>query len=272
MTEFSPRAILVGFPHAGKSTYLALLFLAILRGERCSIQLANHRDDREHANFLMSALLNCKEATRTEVSQKKGLRLSIRHRSGEEGLLAVPDLSGETWQDVIETGTMDADLFDDVRYSRSAALFIHVGDFAHDPLIADVNAGADALGDADPRESAAPEPYTPTQVDVAELLQVLDETAGPECEISVVLSAFDLAEGITPADWLTDNAPLVAQYLRSARPRRTIRLYGLSAQGGSFDTDRDQLSDRDGLDRAIMTDSDGVDAAIDEPILGLLRR
>lgn len=270
MTNSSPRAILVGFPHAGKSTYLALLFLAILRGERCSIELTDHLDDREHANALTSALLNCVEAGRTEVSQSKGLRLSIRYRSGEEGQLDVPDLSGETWQDVIETGTMDVDLFNDLRGARSAILFIHVGDFEHDPLIADVNAAADALGDSGPPESSAPTPSIPTQVDVADLLQVLDETAGTSCQVSVVLSAFDMAGDVTPSEWLAVNAPLVAQYLRTAQTRREIRVFGLSAQGGSFATERERLSDRDGLERATMTDGDGNEAAIDRPIVGVL--
>lgn len=267
----TPRAILMGFPHAGKSTYLALLFLAILRGERCSIELTDHRDDREHANMLTSALLNCEEAGRTEVSQSNGLRLSIRHASGEEGQLDVPDLSGETWLDVIETGTMDVDLFDDLRSARSAVLFIHVGDFEHDPLIAEVNAAAHALGESRPPENSAPQPSTPTQVDVADLLQVLDETVDPRCQVSVVLSAFDLAGDITPSEWLAVNAPLVAQYLHTAQIRREIRIFGLSAQGGSFTTERERLSDQDGLDRATMTDGDGNEAAIDAPIIGVLQ-
>lgn len=262
----------MGFPHAGKSTYLALLFLAILRGERCSIELTDHLDDREHANTLMSALLNCQEAGRTEVSQSKGLRLSIRRTSGEEGQLDVPDLSGETWQDVVETGSMEIDLYDDLRSARSAALFVHVGDFEQDPLITDVNAAAEALGESRPPEDSAPSPSTLTQVDVAELLQVLDETADAGCQVSVVLSAFDLAGDVTPSEWLAENAPLVAQYLRTTQARREIHVFGLSAQGGSFTRDRERLSDQDGLERATMTDGDGREAPIDAPIIGVLQQ
>ncbi|TDT61719.1 hypothetical protein [Frigoribacterium sp. PhB116] len=267
-TVDSIGAVLVGLPHAGKSSYLALLYLAILKRERCSIELATSKDDREHVNALMQALLMCKEAPRTEVAQKKGLKLSIRDRNGSEGVLEIPDLSGETWQDVLETASVDVGLSEEMGRAAAAVIFLHVGDFTADPLISEVNAGADALGAEATPEGVSPSSHGPSQVDIAQLLQSVDELAGGSCDISIVLSAFDLVDSVAPRQWLDDNAPLLSQYIYANRTRRHIRVFGLSAQGGDFATDSESLSKRDGLERASVVDEDGERVDVDEPILG----
>ncbi|MBG6215570.1 hypothetical protein IWX75_000007 [Arthrobacter sp. CAN_A6] len=261
-------AILVGLPHAGKSSYLALLYLAILKKKRCSIQLASSKDDREHVNTLMQALLKCEEASRTEVAQTKGLRLSVRDGEGLEWTLDIPDLSGETWLDALEVGAIDQDLFDEVQRAGAVVVFVHIGDFATDPLISAVNAGADALGADILPEDPESGPLGPSQVDIAQLLQAVDEIAEDGCALSIVLSAFDLAGSMTPREWLSNNAPLLDQYITANRTRRPIRLFGLSAQGGNFVTEKNSLSQIDGLERASILDEEGASVDVDAPILG----
>lgn len=263
----STGVVLVGLPHAGKSTYLALLFLAILKKKRCSIQLASSKDDREHVNSLMNALLKCEEASRTEVAQTKGLRLSIREEQGPERMLEIPDLSGETWLDVLEVGAIDPSLFDEVQRAGAVVVFIHVGDFTSDPLISAVNAGADALGEDNSSEDPNAGPLGPSQVDIAQLLQAVDEIAEAGCTLSVVLSAFDLAGGLTPRQWLRENAPLLDQYITTNGGRRATRIFGLSAQGGDFATEKQSLAQRDPLERASIVDDEGRDVDVDAPIL-----
>ncbi len=269
-TTSAASVMLVGLPHAGKSSYIALLYLAILKRERCSVRLSNHKDDREHVNLLMRALLNCEEATRTEIDQSEGLRLSLRDSSEKSTFLEIPDLSGETWQDVLDEGAIDLALVEQLRRARSIVLFLHVGDFRNDPLISEVVAGADALGFDGGYEDESAEPVAPTQVDIAELLQTIDHFADARCEISVVLSAYDLARGVAPARWVRDNAPLVDQYVRSNRARRPVRIYGLSAQGGDFASERTSLLNEDGLHRAFMMNADGEQVDFDEPLVGAL--
>ena len=80
---------------------------------------------------------------------------------------------------------------------------------------------------------------SPTQVQLVDLLQLfrmppLD--VGPR-RLAIVLSAWDTVrdEGLTPIDFLRSRLPLLNQYLRRGADDWTWRIYGLSAQGGTYD-------------------------------------
>ena len=59
---------------------------------------------------------------------------------------------------------------------------------------------------------------------------------GPR-RLAIVLSAWDTVrdEGLTPIDFLRSRLPLLNQYLRRGADDWTWRIYGLSAQGGTYD-------------------------------------
>ena len=93
-------------------------------------------------------------------------------------------------------------------------------------------------------ESKLPEwnpAQAPTQVQLIELLQFIDERRNEEAVIPVALivSAWDVNVGSygSPGDWLVNRMPLLDQYLKANRERFPSRVYGISAQGAPLDGD-----------------------------------
>jgi len=275
----SSRMLFAGVPHTGKSSFLALLNLGISLGTRVSLTLGSFSDDREYLNTLTAKLVSCEPADRTHVSQNAGLNLSLRIADGQDISLAIPDLSGETWRDVLSERVCADSLIDDIEETDGICIFLHAGDFTTDPTIADVRRGASALGDQDlDADQDALQIYQDgaarsSQIDLVDLLQVLgDQYAARSRRIALVISAFDVVRNQSPEHWLTQNAPLAAQYLHSNQGKVTARVYGLSAQGGRFD-DKGELSDlrkQDPLTRAFVLDHDGTAVDIDAPIVWAL--
>jgi hypothetical protein len=79
-----------------------------------------------------------------------------------------------------------------------------------------------------------------TERQVVGLLQLLREPPldrGPR-RLAIMLSAWDkvLHEGLEPEAYLHSKLPLLGQYLQCGTDKWTYRVYGLSAQGGEYDS------------------------------------
>ena len=79
----------------------------------------------------------------------------------------------------------------------------------------------------------------PTQVQLVDILQMLQCSplhVGPR-RVAVMLSAWDKVadEGARPNEFLDTRLPLLAQHLRQPSNGWSMRVYGLSAQGGDYD-------------------------------------
>jgi hypothetical protein len=77
---------------------------------------------------------------------------------------------------------------------------------------------------------------TPVQVRLVDLLQSLrlDPFSKRPFRIAVVVSAWDLAQAKTADEWLAKRMPLLDQFLRGGEIADSIRVYGVSAQGGMY--------------------------------------
>ncbi|MBF4563127.1 hypothetical protein ITJ43_13395 [Microbacterium sp. VKM Ac-2870] len=272
------RLLFAGVPHTGKSTFLALLNLAITSGARVSLSLGHFQDDREYLNGLTARLMSCEPADRTLLSQSDGLSLSLRTATSQDISLSIPDLSGETWADVLAERVCADTLIDQIEDALGICVFVHASDFTTDPTIAEVHRAANALGEsADEYTADAHQGYLgdarTSQIDLVDLLQILGSQFAPRPKrVALVISAFDVANGQSPVEWLEQNAPFAEQYLRSNLDSTAIRVFGLSAQGGRFD-DKDELKalrKRDPLERAFVLGHDGARLELDAPIVWAL--
>ena len=270
-------ALLVGLPGTGKTSYLAILFLAIMEERACSIRLAEFDDDRVYINQVSQALIQCRKANRTETSESSGLGMAIILPSGESARLLIPDYSGETWHAALEERSISAELAAQIVDATSVMLFVHVDEFTNDPPIFELNAIESAL-DADIATADEPHEMEPedgtniesSQVQLIDLLQVVAAfrraSAG---RVSIVLSAFDCVIGQTPSEWIETSAPLLHQFLVTNKSRLEVDVYGLSAQGGEFGDDaaKDSLIERDPVERAFMVSANGKQVDFDSPFL-----
>lgn len=273
------KLLFAGLPHTGKSSFLALLNLAITSSAKVSLSLGHFKDDREYLNGLTNKLLSCEPADRTLVGQSDGLTLSLLTAAGHEIALSIPDLSGETWRDVLTDRVCADDLIERIESTPGICIFVHALDFSNDPTIADVHRAAAALGEepehftADSHQQWGDGTAWSSQVALVDLMQLLSRQFAPEPKrVALVVSAFDVAAGQSPADWIAENAPLADQFLRSNAETVSVRVFGLSAQGGRFDDAQElsELRQRHPLERAYVLDSEGSPVDLDAPIVWAL--
>lgn len=278
-----------GLPGTGKTTYLALLYLAISSGRTTDLRLGGYTDDREYANRIAKKLLACEEIAHTETAERRRLSLSLEIGAGRDpARLEVPDLSGETWEDAVYERAWPRWLEAAARSATGTLVFVHVTNFEAAPSIAAVHTNFRALGEegGDPPPSADADPEggvshtrsrsQPTQVQIVDMLQLLcEERSARPARAGIVLSAWDLTdEHLTPSDWLKMNAPLADQYLRANRSWLSATVWGVSAQGGSFkdEPQRATLLEQDAVDRARVVAGDGTRCPVEGPLSWVMSR
>jgi hypothetical protein len=268
------QVLLAGLPGTGKTTYLALAWLAISEGRSETLSLGTFQDDREYLNQVAKQLLQCREARRTEVEEVGEMRLSLTiGAAGRPAMLRIPDLSGETWQHAVYDRAWPLAVDEAAHNATGLLVFVHVINFDPAPSIHATHAALRALGETAEGEPAQRPSERPTQVQIVDLLQLLvEDRASRPARVGVVLSAWDLTQGQTPRSWLATNAPLVDQYLRANGSWLHATVWGVSAQGGSFrdKAEREALLEMHPLDRSRVVDDAGQAAAVDAPLRWVL--
>lgn len=301
MNTAERQLLMAGQPGTGKTTFLALLWLAILWGRAPGMELADYQDDRSYLNRIAERLQACDPTLHTEVGEDRDLALSLLLGDGREpALLRIPDLSGETWREATLDRQWPARIEQQVSDSRGLLLFLHARDMDAGATIGEVNELADSLAfnavegepdnggdEPEPPGSAVPASVEtpggtqsaagrapkrkhkpPTQVALVDALQLICEQRGPHrWRVALVMSAWDLTQdGMTPEQFVAKNLPLLVQYLNANEDWLEVRIFGLSAQGGDFKDPaaRAELGVRDTVERAIVHGSDGVDVGVHE--------
>lgn len=266
--------LLVGLPATGKTSYLSLLFLSILEEFGSSIRLKGFADDREYLNGIARKLQSGTEADHTEVGRASGLELNVSLPDSSEGILSIPDRSGETWQEALTGRTWPRSVADSVSSSAGICFFVSASDFPNDATIVQANQAASALG----FDNASMVPSGPrtafdssAQVQTVDLLQLLlDTTQKRVIRLSFIISAYDCAPtGVAPNAWVRANAPLLHQFIESNEDVLESSIFGVSAQGGSFKADdsRRELLAQDPVQRAFLKSGDGMEVPLDAPVL-----
>ncbi len=231
-------ALFVGLPHTGKTTYLALAYGTIVNDVTCGVALDAHDDDLAYLNRILAALQEFRQADHTTVGETEGMNLSLRFSGHGSARVEIPDLSGETWQSVHVDRSWNTQLVEAVQGCTGFVLFTNVDVHEAGQTVAEHQADTEALGDAwDPSR-----PHTediaegPTQLALVDLLQAVRRVHVGVFRLSVVLSAYDAAlpADITPADWIEQNLPLLAQYLAVNADCIESRAFGVSGQGGAY--------------------------------------
>ena len=249
--------VIVGLPASGKTTYLAALWhLVIDREVETSLRFGNLRTgESQHLNSIATRWREAIVQERTAVAGKRIVSMNLIDPANQAVRVTFPDVPGEAFRQMWEGRDCEPAIAEILRFG-DVLLFVHADTIRMPGWIADevalsAAAGIDRPGgqtiDWDPRSS-------PTQVQLVDLLQLFripPLEVGPR-RLAVLLSAWDTVrdEGLTPAHFLRSRLPLLNQYLRSGADGWTWRIYGLSAQGGTYDkveNDAERLPEADEL-------------------------
>jgi hypothetical protein len=282
----------MGLPEVGKTTFLAALWHVTESQEvPGSLSLERISENAKHLNSIRSDWLRFEKVGRTIPGQEQETTLWLRDDHGVVGEVLFPDLSGESFEGAWAERHWSKEYNQLVSAADSLLIFVHPETLKEPFTIAEMQRMAEAAIPEEAQETAnqqqeAEEPSAeagveewsplkaPTQVQLVDLLQFTEKVqrAKRPVRVAVILSAWDLVRQdypgeMGPSRWLKDRMSYLDQYLRSNFELFSVRVYGVSAQGGDLKKDRDALRNHARTSERILID--GVDCSahdISEPV------
>jgi len=242
------NVIFVGGPGSGKSNYLFKTWLA-LEKEGGRLLKDGLPDDVSYVHDGASLLLSGRFAPHTSRDAREISMIPVksRHQHFTDGLLVIPDASGELWLDLYRTRAMPSTWDQMVTPTTGVILMVCVDSPSepHNVPALDWIACEHIYGAKHERASTA----TPTQVLMVDWLQILHFLAAKKIDacckpqLSVVVSAWDRVKEESlvksPAAYLESEFPLFAQFIDADNHGFNAKIFGLSIFGGDPDVDTD---------------------------------
>lgn len=247
----SDSVILIGAPDSGKTNYLGRLWQA-LQGKTPKLRATQHPDDIRYVSDALSHLLQGTFAPRTEKAPDGDRRECLVQVSWEQegrsrqAALVVPDVSGELWEEAVQTNELPEVWMAKVRQSVGALLFVRVASPLNKPSLNWVTAArllqVGGAADDTPRE----EFQLPTDVQLCEFIRFLEFALGKETSIErprvgVLVAAWDMVDDARasrgPNAYLEKEYPLFANRL-AYTSILDIEVFGLSVVSGDFRDDK----------------------------------
>jgi len=249
MTEKSQGSVVIcGLPASGKTTFLAALWYVVFDKRDLNARLSFETLtglDHSHLNAIMRRWLEAKEQIHTEVASGKIVSMNLKDGAGRKVQMTFPDLSGESFQEMWETRECDQKLAELLRGCDGILMFVNADKIKRPIGVAETTQYAEKLEDDEAKAVATEEWHpklAPTAVKLVEMLQMFRCQAlqARATRLAVVLSAWDKVEeeNVTPEQYLASELPLLDQYLRNGSDRWDVRVYGLSAQGGDYESEK----------------------------------
>lgn len=301
----SSGVVLAGLSETGKTSYLALLYHAIVEERAGGIRLGRFDDDREQITEISDVLLASNVAVHTTMDDEQEITLSLTCE-GADFALHIPDLSGETWEHALVDRRWPRALDRDIAGATGFMVFVHCKEINDGLTIVDAKqAVAAILGEDDPPNdegvdepheeqgeasgAAAPEADTGderdaddeekhckqlTQVSLIELIQFFAAVSPRPIRLSLMISAWDLEPSdLKPKRWLSKNAPMLAQFLEANTGEVEAIVWGVSAQGADLSDPqvREKYKDMDPIERARVHAADGTEVGVAAPLRWVLR-
>ena len=239
--------LMVGAPDSGKTNYLGRLWGA-LKQENVGLRATQQSDDVRYVFDALTHLLQGKFAPRTDTNvDVEGRHCSLQVAWEREGKtqhaeLLVPDVSGELWEEAVQTNELPDDWMASVRQSVGALLFVRVASPLHIPSLDWVTA-RERLEVAGASEDVRREAIQiPTDVQLCEFLRFLELFLGADTDVgkprvAVLVAAWDIVdEGRSqhgPRAYLRHEFPLFADRLADVSTVE-IGVFGVSVVGGDL--------------------------------------
>jgi GTPase SAR1 family protein len=274
------QLLLVGLPGSGKTTFLAALWHVLDdRSSATSLKLSKLSGDRTYLSQITKEWRECSQVPRTNLQTEQ---VVVLHLDGGFGAfdLAVPDLSGEAFEQQLTDRRMSLHHDEFVKKATGVMLFVHPDVQKGTQLTQAVQLEAAIGGAQEPApEAGAATPWSvekvPTQVKLVELLQFLLERANErKVRVAVVVSAWDLIDTLgAPHEFVSRELPLLRQFLDANDDLLEHSVFGVSAQGGDITVPVEKqalLELNDALKRIKVRQGNDTSHDITKPIAWLL--
>jgi GTPase SAR1 family protein len=280
MTEDGSKKFLVfGLTGAGKSTFAAALWHLLDSRDDVPTVLKKglHSGNFAYLEKISQRWCDGWRLERTKTEEVEDVRINLLHEAtATEFSLEFKDIAGESLETAFSTRYCDPEFVDLVKQTDGMLLFVSADHEIDDVTILDFKQmmGDDDEDDEptgtdeddedervdDPETGPAAEggqaaivpsdpPFdpakTPLQVRLVDLLQSLrlDPFRKKPFRVAVIVSAWDLAKETSAEEWLARCMPLLDQFLRGGEIADAVRVYGVSAQGGTYPKKRKENRD-----------------------------
>jgi len=257
------NVFMAGLPDAGKTTFIAALwYLVFSRTPGLALSFGSLENvDMAYLDNLRSQWVQAKKLERTKIGHEKTALINLVAPNGSQLRLSLEDFAGEGFRRMWTRRRASVKVAEQARNADRHLLLVNVGKVTY-PIsagelrnqLAGLPAGEEAAFDAR---------KCPTAVQVTDVLQQLirDPISASPKKIAVALSAWDevAGDGLSPAEVLEERLPLLSQYLKSLSRHHEIKLYGLRAQGASYEDPaaRDKvLTVPKPIDRIVLVEDD----------------
>lgn len=286
MTAGLPKKVLlIGLPATGKTSFLAALwYLVQHRQVTTRLRLKQFGGDSSYLNQIANAWAEYELVPRTMTDSEKVVSMLLKDVQTEEPVnVTFPDLSGESFNLQWTTRQCTESYDEFLRSANGAILFLtplnHRKPIRIDmatPLV-EIIVGGKKIDDPVQDTSLPLAPWNPervpTQVEIVELLQFISsrDYFDPPFRLAVVVSAWDRLVNLkrSPSEWLSDECPLLDQFLASNKDKFETAVYGVSAQGDDY-SHTAQLIDKKPSERIQVTGRNvGNPHDLTEPLLWL---
>ena len=249
MTINQKKLIMIGLPATGKTTFLAALWYVVnnLDEVPTALGLKELQGDDTYLNRIVDNWVKYQKVDRTIISSEKLVSMELVDNSSKKPIqVFFPDVSGERFRQQVEDRQCKEDYFLEVQQAFGALLFIHSGNIVRPNRIDEAEALEQIIGkQSDNEESSSnklspwKQSIMPTQVKLVELLQfILDiPNIRKPFNLVIILSAWDLVCEHTNSqkEFFEKRLPLLDQFLKTNHEVLTTKIYGISAQGVSFE-------------------------------------
>lgn len=261
----SNSIILSGLAEAGKSTWLAALWQVFEEdGFNSALRLESYGGQQRYIVELNRAWVRCEEIGRTPIESPGTVAVQLRDREQNQVNLEIPDLSGELFREHWSQRHWDTDFDSDIQVADGLLLMVSTLTEAT-MMLRDLP----SVDGEDESEEELPEweaHRSPAQVQLVEHLQYVALRRGQQrIPVAVMLSAWDqVGEArlkLKPNEWLRQEAPLLNQYLAANAEIFPSAVFGMSAQGGDLEKDRERLLSMPPIERLEVLE--GVESSHD---------
>lgn len=267
-----------GLPESGKTTFLAALWYFIFNSTKEHEYTYDSLENTE-LEYLNSISLNwagCEDVIRTNQNKIEMVSIKMVHNtSGNSMTLTIPDISGETFNTQFQDREWDEEFDYLLENVYGIILFIDPRDKKNKPRLIYHESQHFRIFDEmmvnEYSEQSWTENLVPSQVKLVDFLQMVDfHKPNFIKKISVIISCWDLIDSNSkPELWCKQELPLLHQYLNSNEQLFKVKYFGVSSQGGSYESEhiKENLINKEPLDRIIVTDGLNTSNNILDPIL-----
>lgn len=275
------QLLLVGLPGSGKTTFLAALWHVLDdRTSTTSLKLHKLSGDRTYLSQITKEWRECSQVPRTNLQTEQVVVLHLDGEGFGAFDLAVPDLSGEAFEQQLTDRRMSLHHDEFVQKATGVMLFVHPDVQKGIRLTQAVQLEA-AISGTHERDGACPgsvAPWSieklPTQVKLVELLQFILERTQRKVRVAVVVSAWDLIDSLgAPDEFVSRELPLLQQFLNASDDLLEHAVFGVSAQGGDITRAKEKqalLELDDAIKRIKVRQGNDTSHDITKPIAWLL--